>query len=128
MSTSFLDAVFIIATAAVCTFVTRLLPFVLFGGKRGMPKAVKYLAAVLPSAIIAVLVVYCLKGLVPLQWPKGIAELASVAVVIVLHLWKGIHLSAYGRDHIVYGPNKADIEAVISLIYRQVLSFKAASL
>ncbi|NLL39708.1 MAG: branched-chain amino acid transporter AzlD [Clostridiales bacterium] len=102
MSTSFLDAVFIIATAAVCTFVTRLLPFVLFGGKRGMPKAVKYLAAVLPSAIIAVLVVYCLKGLVPLQWPKGIAELASVAVVIVLHLWKRNTLVSIAGGTILY--------------------------
>ena len=31
---------------------------------------------------------------------------------------------SHTRDHIVYGPNKADIEAVISLIYRQVLSLR----
>lgn len=102
MNTSFFYAVLIVAAAAVCTFATRLFPFVLFGGKRGMPKTVKYLAAVLPSAIIAVLIVYCLKGLMPLRWPNGVAEILSIGVVIILHLWKRNTLVSIAGGTILY--------------------------
>ena len=63
-------ALIIILLVAVCTLITRLIPFVLFGGKRQVPKAVEYLGQILPPAIMATLVVYCLKG----------ADLYSVSV------------------------------------------------
>ena len=34
-------ALIIILLVAVCTLITRLIPFVLFGGKRQVPKAVE---------------------------------------------------------------------------------------
>ena len=46
---------------ALITFVTRALPFVLFDHGDHPPKAVLYLGRVLPPAIIAMLVVYCLR-------------------------------------------------------------------
>lgn len=78
-----------ILICALCTQVTRWLPFLLFGGKRKVPKLIRYLGCVLPAAIMAVLVVYCLKGINPLAYPYGLPELFSVAVVVGLHLWKG---------------------------------------
>ncbi len=52
-----------ILICALCTQLTRWLPFLLFGGKKEVPRLIRYLGAVLPAAIMAVLVVYCLKGI-----------------------------------------------------------------
>lgn len=77
-----------IAVAAVCTFATRLFPFALFGGKKEMPEFVKYLGEILPTAIIGVLIVYCLSdftsGNVNVILPQVIAAAATAAV----HWWK----------------------------------------
>ena len=73
---------------ALCTQVTRWLPFLLFGGKKEVPGLVRYLGTILPAAIMAVLVVYCLKGV---QWTAGtygLPELIAILVTIGLHRWK----------------------------------------
>ena len=87
---------------ALCTQVTRWLPFLLFGGKKELPKLVRYLGVVLPAAIMAVLVVYCLKGITPLAYPYGLPELLSVALVVVLHAWKGNTLLSIGAGTACY--------------------------
>lgn len=51
-----------IAVSAVVTFALRALPFVIFNGKRQMPEMLVKLGRVLPATIMAVLIVYCLKG------------------------------------------------------------------
>ena len=50
-----------IAVAAVCTFATRVAPFLLFNGSKPIPPIIRYLGSTLPPAVIALLVVYCLK-------------------------------------------------------------------
>ena len=55
------QAILIVITASIGTFVTRVVPFFLFGGKKGMPASIQYLGNILPPAIIAILVIYCLK-------------------------------------------------------------------
>lgn len=92
----------IIAVAAVCTFCTRLVPFALFGGKREVPRIVLFLGNVLPPAIIATLIIYCLKGVNLLQFPSGIPELLSIALVVLLHLWKRNTLLSVGAGTICY--------------------------
>ena len=77
-----------IAVCALCTLALRAAPFILFRGGRRLPPAVRRLAANLPAAIIAVLVVYCLKSLPPSPLPDAAATLVSVAAVVILHLWK----------------------------------------
>ena len=91
-----------VIVCALCTQVTRWLPFLLFGGKKELPKLVRYLGVVLPAAIMAVLVVYCLKGITPLAYPYGLPELLSVALVAVLHAWKGNTLLSIGAGTACY--------------------------
>lgn len=55
-------AVAAIAVMAIITFLTRALPFLLFDRGESPPKLVLYLGRVLPPAIIAMLIVYCLRG------------------------------------------------------------------
>lgn len=87
---------------ALCTQVTRWLPFFLFGGKKELPEIVRYLGAALPAVIMAVLVVYCLKGITPLAYPYGLPELISVAAVVGLHLWKGNTLASIALGTVCY--------------------------
>lgn len=73
---------------AVVTLFTRALPFALFGGRRKPPAAVEYLGKVIPPAAMAMLVVYCLKGISFAAWPFGLPELLAGAAVVLLHLYK----------------------------------------
>lgn len=99
------DSAYVLATilvCALCTQITRWLPFLLFGGKKEVPALVRYLGTVLPAAIMAVLVVYCLKGIRPLTYPYGLPELISVAAVVILHLWKGNTLASISLGTLCY--------------------------
>lgn len=75
-----------IAVISLVTAGIRFLPFVLF--RRKTPDAVLYLGQVLPYAIMAMLIVYCLKGVSFVDGTHGIPEAAAVAVVVLLHKWK----------------------------------------
>lgn len=55
-------AVAAIAVMAIITFLTRALPFLLFDRGESPPKLVLYLGRVCHPAIIAMLIVYCLRG------------------------------------------------------------------
>lgn len=70
------------------TMVTRFLPFLLFPSGKPTPKYIQYLGKVLPSAVFGLLVIYCLKNVSLLTGSHGIPEAVSIAVVIILHLWK----------------------------------------
>lgn len=76
----------LIGVIAVMTFITRVLPFLLF--KNHTNAFVEYLGDVLPFAIMAMLVVYCLKGVDILSGNHGICEIIGVGSVIILHLYK----------------------------------------
>lgn len=79
------------ATVAVCAAVTMLIrfaPFLLFRGKKELPMLIVYLGRVLPYATMAMLVVFCLKGVSLTAWPHGLPELIAGAVVVGLHAWK----------------------------------------
>ena len=95
-------AILIILVVAVCTFATRVLPFLFFGGNRGVPRAVNYLGKILPPAIMATLVIYCLKGISLLQAPHGAPELLAVALVAILHVWKRNNLLSIGLGTVFY--------------------------
>ncbi len=80
--------ILLIAVAGACTFATRLFPFALFGGKKEVPKFIKYLGDVLPVAILGILIVYCLR-----DFEKGsinyiLPQIIAVALTAGIHLWK----------------------------------------
>lgn len=83
-----LQAAAAIAVMAAVTFLTRVLPFLLFGRNGNPPRVVLYLGRYLPPAVIAMLIVYCFRQVsfqAPANWvPALIAGLA----VALLHLWK----------------------------------------
>ena len=73
---------------AAVTFLTRALPFLLFGRGDSAPKIVLYLGRVLPPAVIAMLIVYCLKGVTLFSGSHGIPEAIALLATIALHKWK----------------------------------------
>ncbi len=79
----------IILALAAGTQLTRWLPFWVFPEHKEPSPVVTYLGKVLPPAMMGLLVVYCLKGVVWTAAPYGAPEILAVAVVALLHLWKG---------------------------------------
>lgn len=77
-----------VAAMVLGTMLTRALPFFVFGKNKPTPRYVAYLGQVLPCAMMAFLVVYCLKGASIFAAPHGLPELISLAVVVGLHAWK----------------------------------------
>lgn len=83
MSTT-LHSALLVAVIAIITAALRFAPFIVFHGKT--PKIITYLADVLPYAIIAMLVVYCLRNISFVSYPYGLPELISAATVAILHI------------------------------------------
>ena len=79
------SAILITAMSAF-TILLRFLPFLVF--RKRVPSYVAYLGKVLPSAIIGMLVVYCLRYTAVFFFPFGIPELIAVLVVILMQIWK----------------------------------------
>lgn len=80
-----------VAVSAVITFSLRALPFVIFRNDkndRKLPDWLQKLGKLLPSAIMAVLIVYCLRGAKSDFAGCGIPGLLSVAVVAFSYQWK----------------------------------------
>ena len=78
----------VIFVSFACTFFLRALPFLAFSGERKMPAWLDRLSHALPPAIMAVLVVYCLKS-VPDEWyPGGLCQLLAAAITALTHKWR----------------------------------------
>ena len=80
-----LSMIFIIAAV---TAVLRFAPFFIFSGDQPVPEFINYLGRVLPYSIMAMLVVYCLKGISLTKVPFGLPEIISVILVAALHIWR----------------------------------------
>ena len=78
----------LVAVVAAVTMLIRFLPFLVFGGGQPTPRFITYLAGVLPCAIMAMLVVYCLRHVSLLQGSHGLPELIAILLTVGLHLWK----------------------------------------
>ncbi len=96
------QAVASIAVMALVTLLTRAAPFLLFDRGGDPPKLVLYLGRVLPPAVIAMLIVYCLKG-VSFSSPAGwVPSLMAGAAAVLLHLWKGNDLISIFGATVLY--------------------------
>ena len=93
MHSEALYSVLMIAVAALVTWLTRAIPFLVFG-QRQLPGMVVYLGEVLPPAIMVILVVYCLRNISFASPPYGLAELAACGGVFLSHkLLKNMYVS-----------------------------------
>ena len=91
-----------IAAVAVGTIITRFVPFIVFREGRPTPKYIQYLGKVLPSAVFALLVVYCLKDASFISGNHGLPEIIAIAVTAGLHLWKKQMLLSIAGGTICY--------------------------
>lgn len=114
------QAIAAIAVMAVVTFLTRFLPFLLFDRGEAPPKLVLYLGRVLPPAVIAMLIIYCLRSPAVVVSPDLTAtmsgwwaaivsffvgwapQLICGAVVVILHVWKKNNLLSIFSGTILY--------------------------
>ncbi|MDR1976119.1 MAG: AzlD domain-containing protein [Campylobacteraceae bacterium] len=75
-----------ILAATVATFLTRVLPFLLFDKKQKPSKTIELFEKHMPLMIMVVLVFYAIKDTAFSQYPYGISEIAGIATAIGLHL------------------------------------------
>ncbi len=92
----------IILLVAILTFLMRFFPFALFGKGKEVPPIIKALGDLLPPAVIAILVVYCLKAIDLTRVPHGLPELLAVLAVVFLHLWRRNNLLSIGGGTLIY--------------------------
>ena len=83
-----LHAALLIAAMSLVTMLLRFLPFIIFSGRHEVPKVILYLGDVLPSAVLGMLVIYCLKDVSFAAAPYGLPELMASAVTAILQGWK----------------------------------------
>ena len=91
-------AVFVVIICAVITEALRALPFVCFGGKKGVPRLIAALGETLSPAIMAALVVYCLKNVPFGTMTDGAKQLIAAAAVV----WKKNTLLSIGAGTALY--------------------------
>ena len=98
-----------IVVSALITFGLRAIPFIMFRNDKTMPPKLIYLGKILPSAIMAVLIVYCLKDavvedlqsiygqkVVPVQYPTETGENFNALIDVIL--MKKLTWSAEGGE------------------------------
>ena len=77
-----------VAVMAAVTAALRFLPFWIFRPGRAVPPLVEKLGSLLPGAVMAMLVVYCLRNISFTLPPHALPELIAAAVTVALHLWR----------------------------------------
>ena len=77
-----------IAVMALITALLRFMPFFIFKGKATTPALVEKLGRLLPSAVIAMLVVYCLKDMHFAAATGYLPAIIASLLTAALHAWK----------------------------------------
>lgn len=90
-----------VAVVVLGTMTTRFLPFLLFPEGRRPPAFIRYLGTVLPTAVIGLLVVFCLKDALFTGW-HGLPEAIAILAVGLLYRWKRNLLLSIGGGTVFY--------------------------
>lgn len=98
----YIRLVLVIAVCAVCTMLTRAVPFLIFRDENKVPKTVFYLGKVLPPAVIASLVIFALRNTDFFAGSHGIPEIVGVAVAGALHWIFGNSFVSIGVSTVLY--------------------------
>jgi len=83
-----MQAFWTVMIVAAVTLMTRAISFLLFPAGKQAPAFITWMARQLPRAVMAMLVIYCLKDVELTSAPYGIPALLGVGVTAALHLWK----------------------------------------
>lgn len=92
----------LIAVAALCTVAVRALPFVLLGGKKSLSPRMQAISRTLPAAVMALLVIYCLRGVQFGTAAGWVPALAAAAVTAALHVWRRTDLLSIAGGTVCY--------------------------
>lgn len=76
----------ILIVVSLTTILIKFSPFIIF--KKNVPSFIKYLGDVLPYAMMAMLVVYCLKGIDIFSSNHGLPEIIASLFVVFIHKFK----------------------------------------
>ncbi len=87
MTTMFRDFI-IIALCILATALTRGFPFVFFGRKQDVSPIIRYLGTYLPSAVMAILIIYCIKDTSFSSLANFAPQFIAIICVVILHTWK----------------------------------------
>lgn len=93
-------AAILVLIMALVTWLLRFAPFLIF--RKSTPPYIVYLGKVLPSAIIGMLVIYCLKDVDVTAAPFGLPELIAAITVAMLQYWKRNSLISILSGTIIY--------------------------
>ena len=96
------ESLIVIILIALITFLTRVIPFILFPANKETPKYIAYLGSVLPYAIIAMLVIYCVKEVSISTFPFGLPESIALIAIVIIHILKRNTLLSIGGGTIFY--------------------------
>lgn len=78
----------LIAVIALVTALIRFAPFLIFRGGRETPAVILRLGDLLPCAVMAMLVVYCLRNMDFTGSTHALPEIIASVVVVTLHAWR----------------------------------------
>lgn len=77
-----------VAIVSIITIGLRAAPFLIFPDGRKPPRLISWMGRLLPRAVIAMLVVYCLKDVHLAEAAGWLPALVGVVVTAALHAWK----------------------------------------
>lgn len=77
-----------VAVIALVTAALRFFPFIIFGKSKKTPKIIEKLGKLLPTAIMGMLVIYCLKDINFTSLTSVIPAAIACVIVSLLYIWK----------------------------------------
>lgn len=77
-----------ILVSAVCTFALRALPFLISGRMKEKSENLEFLGRILPPAIMAILLVYCLRDVPSDIQIIGVPKIVGVLITGISYVWK----------------------------------------
>lgn len=96
------EILLMILVPALVNICLRAVPFVFLGRKKEVGAGIRNVGDMLPAAIMATLVIYCIRSITVSGMTDNIMTLTSVAVTSLLHIWKKNTIISISGGTILY--------------------------
>ena len=96
------ELLYTVLIAAAVTAGLRFAPFILFSGKKEPPAFISWLGKKLPRAVMAMLVIYCLKDVNFAAASTFAPAIAGIAATVALHVAKRQMMLSIAGGTLVY--------------------------